>query len=76
MILSKYLSFLATKKFIRAVTLSYKENKYAMDETNFCESHELIYFFLHCTDMNVINVYEIYDRCECSMYMNPNVKVT
>ena len=63
MFLSKYLIFLTTKKFIKAVTLTSKENEYAMDETNFCESHELRSIFLHCTDMYVIKVY---DRCECS----------
>ena len=30
MLLSKYLSFLATKKFIKVVTLSSKENEYEM----------------------------------------------
>lgn len=55
MLLSKYLSFLATKKFIKVVTLSSKENEYEMYETNFCESHELRSIFLHCTDRYVCN---------------------
>ena len=66
MFLSKYLSFLATNKFIKAVNLTSKKNKHAMNETNLNESHELRLIFLHCTDKYVIKVYGVYHRCECS----------